>query len=451
MKAAKNKYDYIVVGSGAGGGTLFRELAIRGKDVLCIEWGSPFEKIGTMMGATFDFNGTSLCRLLPRSMHKSVMYPPRTKEGVITWRAIGAGGTSVLSMGNGARSMEDELASMGVDLEAESEETENEVGLDFLTERLLGKGSRAIRDASEALGYSMVPMPKSINAKKCVKCHKCLYGCSYGAKWDTLAWISEAEENGADIIYDTKVLKVTRSNGKVQGVSVKGPGGKREIKANTVILSSGGMATPVILQNSGIKEAGGGFFLDMFWTTYGITSEKGLNLDKEPNMPMVALEWYNNEGFLLSPYVNHDRTTRVPEMNPLRAMKGSKNMLGIMTKISDDANGRVYPDGTCSKPVTERDWKRLKQGAGLSRDILKKVGVKPDSLFESKIQGAHPGGTAAIGTVVDADLQTKIDNLFVCDASVFPAQEFNDKDRLPPILTIVALAKRLAKTLSSET
>ena len=73
--------------------------------------------------------------------------------------------------------------------------------------------------------------------------------------------------------------------------------------------------------------------------------------------------------------------------------------------------------------------------------------MKPESLFESKVQGAHPGGSAAIGTVVDRTLQTKIDNLFVCDASVFPAAAYNDRDRLPPIVTIVALAKKLAKTL----
>lgn len=62
----------------------------------------------------------------------------------------------------------------------------------------------------------------------------------------------------------------------------------------------------------------------------------------------------------------------------------------------------------------------------------------------SKVQDAHPGGTAAIGTVVDRDLQTKIDGLFVCDASVLPVTP-----GFPPMLTIGALAKRLAGTLSA--
>lgn len=43
----------------------------------------------------------------------------------------------------------------------------------------------------------------------------------------------------------------------------------------------------------------------------------------------------------------------------------------------------------------------------------------------------------------DRDLQTKVDNLFVCDSSVFP-----QAPGMPPILTIAALAKRLARTLA---
>jgi len=61
----------------------------------------------------------------------------------------------------------------------------------------------------------------------------------------------------------------------------------------------------------------------------------------------------------------------------------------------------------------------------------------------SKVAGGHPGGTAAIGEIVDKDLQTEVNNLFACDASVLPTAP-----GLPPILTIVALAKRLAKQLA---
>ena len=74
-----------------------------------------------------------------------------------------------------------------------------------------------------------------------------------------------------------------------------------------------------------------------------------------------------------------------------------------------------------------------------------KAGADSKSIVVGKPFGAHPGGTAAIGKIVDKDLQTEIENLFVCDASVFPTSL-----GAPPILTIAALAKRLAKTIVAE-
>jgi len=115
--------------------------------------------------------------------------------------------------------------------------------------------------------------------------------------------------------------------------------------------------------------------------------------------------------------------------------------IGLMTKIRDECTGQVYQDGSVSKRVTEKDRQKLNEGAEISREILKKAGAR--STVVSKLMvGAHPGGTAAVGTVVDKDLQTEVNNLFVCDASVLPTSP-----GMPPILTIVALGKRLAKTL----
>lgn len=448
MKRIIPKYDYIVVGSGTGGGTLVRELAKQGKNVLCVEWGFLPKSTGDLKDCRNLYDFKRLPDVFPKSLQRIPLTPPTTLEGSVMWRAITAGGTSVISLGNGARCMEGELKSLGIDLMQEYGETEAEIGLQPLDRRLLSKGSKRIREAAEMLGHEFLPMHKYIDQPRCIKCHKCLYGCKYRAKWDIRPWLHEATIHGAHFLYQTEVKEIIHSQGKVRGIRTKGIHGDMDIEANIVILAAGGMATPVILQNSGIKEAGGGFFLDLFRNTYGVTQENGLNQDKEPNMAMVGLEWICEDGFLLSPYMNHDRLTRLREMHPVKAMRSSKNMVGIMTKITDDANGRVYPTGKCSKPLSRRDFARLDKGAQLARKILVQSGAKPDSLFESKIQGAHPGGAAAIGTVVDTDLQTKIDNLFVCDASVFPAQRFNDKKRLPPIVTIVALAKRLAKTLN---
>ena len=117
--------------------------------------------------------------------------------------------------------------------------------------------------------------------------------------------------------------------------------------------------------------------------------------------------------------------------------------LGFMTKIVDESTGCVYPDGTFSKAITKRDRARLDEGSRISKEILIKAGVDSKSIVVSKVQGAHPGGTAAVGKIVDNNLQTSVDNLFVCDASVLPTSP-----GLPPIMTIIALGKRLARTLA---
>ena len=208
-----------------------------------------------------------------------------------------------------------------------------------------------------------------------------------------------------------------------------------------VILAAGGVGTPVILLKSGVEDAGSGFFMDLLVSTYGVT--KDLSQTNEPTMSLVYHGSHKGKSFILSPSLNQPRLVRYTELGVKGIFLPTDRLLGIMNKIADDPFGRVYADGTFSKPVTENDWATLREGSSISKEILVKAGADSNSIVVSKVQGGHPGGTAAIGKVVDKDLQTKMDNLFVCDASVFPTSS-----GLPPILTIVALAKRLAKTLA---
>ncbi|KUK74408.1 GMC oxidoreductase, partial [Methanobacterium sp. 42_16] len=79
-------------------------------------------------------------------------------------------------------------------------------------------------------------------------------------------------------------------------------------------------------------------------------------------------------------------------------------------------------------------------------EILTEIGVDPSSIVATPLRGAHPGGTAAMGKVVDRSLETRIKNLFIADASVIPQAPGR-----PPILTITSLSKRLAKNIIQET
>ena len=137
------------------------------------------------------------------------------------------------------------------------------------------------------------------------------------------------------------------------------------------------------------------------------------------------------------------------QLIPLIQDKGFKanpeDVMGLMVKIADEANGKIYKDGTIEKELTSQDLKLLKEGYDKSVELLKAVGVEPSSISSTPIRGAHPGGTAAIGRVVDKNLETRIKGLYIADASVIPQAPGR-----PPILTIVALAKRLSNNIADE-
>ena len=119
-----------------------------------------------------------------------------------------------------------------------------------------------------------------------------------------------------------------------------------------------------------------------------------------------------------------------------------KKQLSLMVKIGDERKGFITLDGRISKPLTEQDRQRLNRGAAMSREILIKAGCDPSTIMVGPVRGAHPGATARIGEVVDENLETRIRNLYVSDASVLP--EALDR---PVVLSLICLAKRLSDHL----
>jgi choline dehydrogenase-like flavoprotein len=117
-------------------------------------------------------------------------------------------------------------------------------------------------------------------------------------------------------------------------------------------------------------------------------------------------------------------------------------ILGIMIKLKDEVSGGVFADGTISKHLTPLDRERLMEANGICERILLEAGADPSSLFMTPLRGTHPSATVRIGTLLDRELKTDVNGLYVCDASVFP--EALDR---PTVLTIISLAKRLASHL----
>ena len=417
--------EIIVVGSGAGGATIAKELAVRGRKVVVVEKGHLVKP-----GAAFFHTKNDLCI--------------KSKEGVNIFRAITPGGTTTVSCANGIRSLETELGTLGIDLHVEFEEAEKELGIHPIGNKFIGKGVKKIMKAASELGFKMEPMPKFIKWDKCSSCGKCFWGCHGGAKWTALEYLNQASFNGAKLVRNTDITEVLISNGKAIGVRGIGPNGEITIFAEVVILAAGGIGTPIILRRSGLADAGNNLFVNLEQVTYGIT--KDTDFKKELYMTAVNRNFLNSDGFILSPFADTPFaffSSTLPVSRISKILSG-KHILGIIAKIKDDNIGRVDKNGRIEKAMTKKDLVKMSKAIAISKDILVKAGVLPESVVTSRPEGAHPGGTAAIGRVVNENQETKISRLFVSDASVLPISS-----GLPPILTIIALSKRAAKKLAN--
>jgi choline dehydrogenase-like flavoprotein len=396
--------NIIIVGSGAGGATLTRQLAIYGIKATLMEKGNYI------------------------SIDKAHQCYDNLDVGVELLKTTCIGGSTLVTAGNAVRTCQEEFKKMGIDLTSEFEEVESELEVGTLPDTHFGEGTLKIMDASESMGLSMTKMPKFINPEECIPCGKCVSGCPRDAKWSSLNFLDDAKNMGTKIIDQSSVTGVITRNNQVKGVKTR----EREYEADLVVLCAGAIETPRILGSTGLV-AGEQLFVDTFVTVGGVL--KDIDFYKEVSMNAL----YKGNGFILAPHYSGLLASRLEKQG-----FHEQDIMGIMVKIKDDLSGYVT-DNEVVKNNTSHDMGLIAEGTALAGSILTQAGVDPSTLVSTPARGAHPGGTAAIGEVVDNNLETEIEGLFVCDASVFP-----NSPGAPPILTILALTKRLAKHIKAN-
>ncbi|MFC1611061.1 GMC oxidoreductase, partial [Myxococcota bacterium] len=190
-------------------------------------------------------------------------------------------------------------------------------------------------------------------------------------------------------------------------------------------------------------------FIDPLRFVTGVPRFRSSGTALGPPMSVGTYQWVE-EGILLSDLIDPWgmwllMTGRV-EPGRLRDFFSYRRMLGLMVKVGDEDRGSIDDCGQVSKPLSERDYARLDRGVDIAREVLVEAGCKPQTIVVGPVRGAHPGATARIGRVVDRNLETRINNLFVADASVLP-----EAMGTPVVLTVIALAKRLADHLLNGT
>jgi choline dehydrogenase-like flavoprotein len=272
-----------------------------------------------------------------------------------------------------------------------------------------------------------------------------MLGCRCGAKWNAAEWVDEAVATGCcTFLTEARVDSVLVENQKAIGVKAKVKGQETIINAPVVILAAGGIGSPALLQQAGLTQAGNGIGMDTTVMVYGASKFAG-----NGNEPPMTYEWANDEvGYLLStlidPWLNYPIIMMLKSPRYLPTWARWNQTLGIMIKLKDEVSGRVSSEHDITKPFTAADQHKLDHAHTLAKQILVKAGADPQTLLMTPMRGTHPCATVRFGPsgLLDNNLQTEIENLYVCDASALP-----ESLARPTVLTIIALGKRLATHL----
>lgn len=419
-------YDVIVVGTGPGGATVARELSKKKKKVLMIERGSnPVIKGSALQAATMFMPG------------KATLF---TYGALAMVRGITMGGSSIFYYATAFPPPVAMLKKYGIDITKEIEDCKKELPIAPLKDELIGPMAHRIMQSARELGYPWDKLPKFVFQDKCrSNCDKCNLGCPYGAKFNARMWAEEAMTMGATLLTNTKVKKVIFDGKKAVGVEYSQGFKTGKAYANDIVIAAGGIGSPIILRNSGIKGAGFDYFFDPLICVMGTV--KDIKGGRE--FPMATGHQFVDDGYVMTdmtiPKLLYQGFTA--EVGRFDRIFSHSHTLQIMIKEKDSLGGYLTNTEGVRKRLADSDKKKLMHGYDRAKNILKNAGAK--HIFKSWYVAAHPGGTVKIGHLLDKNLQTEKEHLYVCDCSVIP-----EAWGLPPALTLYSLGKRLAKHLA---
>jgi choline dehydrogenase-like flavoprotein len=420
----------VVVGSGAGGATVAKELQGR-FDVTVLEAGKEFHPLPLELQTIERVKKTGML-LDEREM--SLLFRTlqiRKASDMVLVNGIGLGGTTTICTGNAVR-MDQDLKAIGIDLDDEFEEVFREIPVTTVHQKRWHKNTRRLFEICCELGLDPQPMPKMGNYENCISCGRCIFGCRNGAKWDSRQFLKIARDRGAQVLTNCRVERVVIENGHATGVEARHGWTRQFYPADLVVLAAGGFGTPVIMQNSSIP-CEPRLFVDPV-LCLATEWENALQC-KEIEMPFFV----QREHYLLSPYFDYvsflfNKAWRYP----------AKDTLGIMIKLADLAAGSISKQ-EIRKTLTAPDKERLREGVETGKEILRRFGAKDRDIFLGTINAGHPGGMLPLTEreAVSFHHDRLPENLYVADATLIPGSLGK-----PPILTIVAMAKRISKLVA---
>ncbi len=248
-------YDVVIVGSGAGGGAVAKELAplaAAGKRIAVLEWGPKL--------AEDAYTGREV------EMARQIFFDSGgvfTRDRTVTMAYGKAyGGSTVMYTGTSLTIPGEVVAGWDVpgidygDLQQRSAKYLDENNAHKLDESELNDNNRLFRAGCLELGYNVEQFP--INVKGCRSSSLCNMGCPNGAKQGThRVQLPVAEAAGVEVITNCRVTRVGEAS---CDAVVADPGfglpsvwepGEYRIKAGVIVVCGGAVNSSALLLRSG--------------------------------------------------------------------------------------------------------------------------------------------------------------------------------------------------------
>lgn len=493
----EERADVVVIGSGAGGGTVAQRLvplAQAGRRVLVLERGPRFED-GDFTGAELD--------MAPALYADSGGF--LTADGTMTL-AFGRayGGSTVVYTGTSLPAPQRVIESWDVpgldhaDLIGRTRRYVAENNVRFVPDEKINQNNRLFVEGCRAAGYEAHQFP--VNLRGCRGSSLCNLGCPNGAKQGThQVQLPAAEEGGVEVVTRAEVLRVedrsvvVRVHAKPEGSKGAPPEwepGEYRVGADHVVVAGGSIGSSALLLRSGFGGAlprlGHGFTCHPAFILVGEHEAEITNDVGHPKS--FYLDRSEDEGFILEtcmyfPFVtaknltgfgpDHERLLRAyPRLQMILVLACDKAV--PQNRIVVDSAGQPVVHYEFTPDVVEkmvgatRAAANIFFGAGAVRVHAPPADPplleRPDaSRLEDRIQARHflPGrisvsaahlmggcgmGRSAEGSVTDAWGRVHgVPWLQVADSSLFP-----DSIEINPYLTIMALADRVADALLDD-
>lgn len=477
---AKETVDVCVVGSGAGGAVIAKELAEAGLSVVILEAGEHHEP------STFtEYEPDMLRRLFWDSGLR------RTRDGaIVISQGRGVGGSTVHNLCYAVRPPQPLLDRWGLpDISNALARVEQTLNVRQIEESEVNSLNAVIRRGCEAMGWHGTVQRHNRGA--CTACGaRCLFGCpasktGIGKQSMAVTYIPLALAAGARLYSNCLAEAVLVENGKAVGVSASSLSGQLTIQSKVVVLAAGAINSPQLWLKSRLpnpnRQVGqnlhlhpavfvGGIFDEIVDGHLGIPQsyyiDEFLDLGDTPDSGYLLMPAFGSQLIVAASLPGFGKSHR-------ELMERYRHIAALLVLLHDTTSGRVSLNRDGTPRIVYRlnredkavlvegaiNAARLLIAAGATEILMPytqhvrikteadlagihRRGIVPNDVM---LASSHPQGTLRMGEDAATSVVTfsgearDVRNLFVADASLFPTSI-----GVPPMLTIAALADYVA-------